>query len=176
MKQYPTNSSCMEKASTNFIELFDWVCPLRNIKTYLLKHFWAGPWSTNTFLTTASVENLYKSGCSLPRSLPDNTEIIEILKTGKTGGKMCGCVISSNLIQQVFHLIGFHGTLQNPQKIIFITPRLNLSTQYYLFKWNGCTLVGSSFNFESNIESNRWFFKSDKDNFQYWEKYNSYCS
>ena len=105
------------KKPKNFIELFDCVSPLRNIKTYLLKRFWAGPWSTNTFLTTASVENLYKSGCSLPRSLPDNTEIIEIMKTGKTGGKVCGCVISSNLIKQIFHLIGFHGSLQNPKKI-----------------------------------------------------------
>ena len=132
MKQYSTNSSCMEKTPKNFIELFDCVSPLRNIKTYLLKRFWAGPWSTNTFLTTASVENLYKSGCSLPRSLPDNTEIIEIMKTGKTGGKVCGCVISSNLIKQIFHLIGFHGTLQNPQKIIYIIPRLNISTKHII--------------------------------------------
>ena len=40
----------------------------------------------------------YINQAALPRSLPDNTEIIEIIKTGKTGGKMCGCLISSNLI------------------------------------------------------------------------------
>ena len=129
LKQYPTNSACMEKASTNFIKLFDWVSPLRNIKTYLLQRFWAGPWSTNTFLTTASVENLYKSGYSLPRSLPDNTEIIEIMKTGKTGGKMCGCFISSNLITDISP-DWFSWNSQTPPKITlpFIILRLNLST------------------------------------------------